>query len=105
MTYNSLWFQKVLDCLISCSNERYICHASIKFEDAWRSKKFRAKLGEFAQNWIEESNNIVARVGSDDSEVLFYANIKDCIKWRDVIRQTRIDFLKWCIEKKVEISL
>jgi len=105
ITYNSSWFQSVLDSFLIDSDRPFLCSASIAFKHAWWNERFCAKLQEFAKSWIEESNNIVARVGSDDSEVLFYANTKDCIKWGEVMRQTRIDFLKWLIEKEVEISL
>lgn len=105
-TYNSFWFQSVLDSFLAdCNGYVCICPMSPAFECAWSSIEFRYKLREFAQEWIKESNNIVAKVCPDYFESLFFVdNDYTYPKWRDVMRQIRIDFLKWCIEK-VEISI
>ena len=106
-TYNSSWFQGVLDSFLAdCNGYVCICPMSPAFECAWSSIEFRYKLREFAQEWIKESNNIVAKVCPDYFESLFFVdNDYTYPKWKDVMRQTRVDFLKWLIEKKVEISL
>lgn len=103
-TYDSPWFQNVLDSFLANSSKHYICHASIAFQYACINKEFLAKLRELAQRWIEESSNIVVKVSPDFALSLFWVSIEANSR-AYIKRQTRIDFLKWLIEKKVEISL